>query len=640
MTTASDGGPGSLRQTIADADAGDSLSFDASLDGQVILLGGTQLTVDKSLTIDASGLPAGLTLDAGGLSRVIEVPFGLAEVTLDSLTLTGGRTSGNGDGGAVRNGGEVLAMIDCVLVDNGTGDGFSHDGGAVANRFGKTLEVTRCEFRDNFTGDGVDGGFFPGNAGGYGGAIENQGTLVAEDCRFIGNRTGIGAVEDGQTGRGGGWGGAIANSEGGSATLRNSLFQGNGTGEGNPGAEAGVRGGFGGRGGAIYNDEAMVIEECRILDNRTGGGGRGEGANDGGGGGDGGGIFNAGELTVSDTDVSGNLTGDGGIGNTSGRGGGLASYGTGSSCEIERCAITRNRTGEASDGGPRGSGGGIYAQGLTLSDATLSHNECGESGGGLFAYGGPNTLTRCTIVDNLARTGSGGGVIDSSILIVIDSVLANNRAGNSGQDFSAAGSFVEGGANLIEQITGEEPLLAPLGHYGGPTPTRPPLPGSPVIDASPSANPGGTDQRGLPRFVNGAVDLGAFERQGVEDELRVIGADVDGDGTCFWAEQALGTDPEVPDPGDSRNLSAPEFGPLGAALEFGRSPAAFPTTVWTLKRATDLAGPYEVIYLFDGVTESFDPSRFSSEMGPDEIRVFDRTPPSPRAFYVFEAEIE
>src|SRR5262249_3301577 len=70
-------------------------------------------------------------------------------------------------------------------------------------------------------------------------------------------------------------------------------------------------------------------------------------------------------------------------------------------------------------------------------------------------------------------------------------------------------------------LVGVNPLLAPLGNYGGPTQTIALLPGSPAIDAGDSAlavdaqsNPLTTDQRGLPRVVGAAVDIGAFESSG------------------------------------------------------------------------------------------------------------------------------
>ncbi len=56
------------------------------------------------------------------------------------------------------------------------------------------------------------------------------------------------------------------------------------------------------------------------------------------------------------------------------------------------------------------------------------------------------------------------------------------------------------------------PDLAPLGNYGGPTQTMPPLPGSPAIGAgNVAANTFTTDQRGYPRTQNGLIDIGAVE---------------------------------------------------------------------------------------------------------------------------------
>ena len=99
-------------------------------------------------------------------------------------------------------------------------------------------------------------------------------------------------------------------------------------------------------------------------------------------------------------------------------------------------------------------------------------------------------------------------------------------AAGIGADIYNSATLTYGGSNLVQSvydsggtITGPAPLtnapdLAPLGNYGGPTQTMPPLPGSPAIGAgSVAANTFSTDQRGYPRTQNGLIDLGAVELQ-------------------------------------------------------------------------------------------------------------------------------
>ena len=116
-------------------------------------------------------------------------------------------------------------------------------------------------------------------------------------------------------------------------------------------------------------------------------------------------------------------------------------------------------------------------------------------------------LRNSTISDNpngIEMRGSEGALtLENSIV-----------AGNSQSNLDIGLNKVEYlGTNIIDQ----EPILAPLGDYGGLTLTMPPLAGSPAIDAgvwteeSPS-----TDQRGFARLSASPLDVGAVElRSGI-----------------------------------------------------------------------------------------------------------------------------
>jgi hypothetical protein len=88
-------------------------------------------------------------------------------------------------------------------------------------------------------------------------------------------------------------------------------------------------------------------------------------------------------------------------------------------------------------------------------------------------------------------------------------------------DTNIFGTIIDAGNNIdsdmqnsltnSHSLNGVDPDLAPLGNYGGPTPTMAILPGSPAVDAAdPTAFPA-TDQRGRPRPFGPAPDIGAFE---------------------------------------------------------------------------------------------------------------------------------
>jgi hypothetical protein len=223
----------------------------------------------------------------------------------------------------------------------------------------------------------------------------------------------------------------------------------------------------------------------------------------------GGGIYNDGTLTLNHCTLSGNsAAGGGGIWNR-----GLLT--------LNQCTLSGNSA--------PGEGGGIYNDGLlTLNQCTLSGNSTigGFGGGILNDVGGILALNQCTLSGNSA--GAYGGGIYNDYRAVMTNTIVGGNSGSLGADIynDDASTLTYGESNFVQSvdnnggtITGPAPLtnalnLAPLGNYGGPTQTMPPLPGSPAIDAGSVAdNTFSTDQRGYPRTQNGLIDLGAVELQ-------------------------------------------------------------------------------------------------------------------------------
>jgi hypothetical protein len=248
------------------------------------------------------------------------------------------------------------------------------------------------------------------------------------------------------------------------------------------------------------------------------------------------GIYNTGTLTLANATVS-DSSGTAVPGKT--YGGGIYNGGTAILNNVTISGNSVSSTGHAQGGGIDSSNGTT----TILTNCTVSGNSASGTesavGGGIYV-GGDLTLTNSTIfgnttqVPNLPPNDYGGGIESQGqfTTTIVNSIIAGNESDN-GPD--AYGSFNSLGFNLIGEIdswsigwniddlTGTAPLplnpmLAPLGNYGGPTQTMPPLPGSPAIDAGSNTlaldanyQPLTTDQRGMPRIVNGTVDIGAVE---------------------------------------------------------------------------------------------------------------------------------
>jgi len=299
-----DGGPGSLRQAILDANttAGvDSVAFAAGVTGTITVgaaLG--ELAVTDELAIVGPG--ASLVTVEGSNARLFNSS---APIQFSGLTLSkGSAATGFTKGGAILSQ-NSLSLSDCILIGN-TAGGFQPQppfmylgyGGAVWHGGGSLL-VERCQFLNNIAT------YVSPNPGSTGGAVDigsAAGPVLFRDCDFNNNQAGNGA-------------GICV---GGSSVLLtlerctfdyNRGFSENGVGGavGGPffGAPALVTAqnctftrNFANKGGALYLATGSVLQNCTVTNNSAYDGQLGHYV------GSGGGIF--GSVNMESTIVSGN----------------------------------------------------------------------------------------------------------------------------------------------------------------------------------------------------------------------------------------------------------------------------------------------------------------------------------------------
>jgi uncharacterized repeat protein (TIGR01451 family) len=275
VTTNADSGVGSLRQAIADACVGSTITFDMTSGHVVspITLTSAELLIDKNLTITGPGANL-LTVQR---STAIGTPIfrvfniGSATVTISGLTIANGNTA---DGAAGSSNPGV-------------------NGGGIINT--GTLSIANSSITGNLTGSGGSNGSGTGGPGGDGGGIYNSGTLTITNSTVSGNRAGHGGNGAGSgTGGKGGSGGGIANT--GTLTVLNSTLSGNQAGSGGNAGSSGT-GGAGGDGGAILSDTG-TITNCTISGNLAGDGGT-AGDNGAASSGRGGGLYTGAEEAVA-----------------------------------------------------------------------------------------------------------------------------------------------------------------------------------------------------------------------------------------------------------------------------------------------------------------------------------------------------
>src|SRR5215831_2075337 len=116
MNTA-DSGSGSLRDTIAAANPGDTIGFGLTLPATITLTSG-QIMINKNLTIAGPGANL-LTISGNASSRIFAIPSG-QDVSISGITFANGVAS---FGGAIFNQGTLSATFSTFNGNFGTSAG-------------------------------------------------------------------------------------------------------------------------------------------------------------------------------------------------------------------------------------------------------------------------------------------------------------------------------------------------------------------------------------------------------------------------------------------------------------------------------------------------------------------------------------
>lgn len=527
------------------------IEFAPSLSGQTISLGGTQIEISDTLSIDATALAEPITIDAGHQSRIFSVVATTGDFDFKGLTLARGRTTSTGGaGGAIFSNTTGLLTLERSEIRDSETRGHEAVGGAISASGDVDLIQSRLSGNQTF-GQSAHGGALRSATGtvrlessevigntahGYavrgGGISAGTGDVVITSSTVSGNRT-LQTLARG--------GGVYA---GGDVTLTDSLVSGN---------QAGGSGTYFARGGgvsamgSITVTRSVVSENAAIgrrLDVQGGGieaptvtviestlsGNRAVGADSRGAG------ISGANIYLVDSTISGNIIeGEGGFGagvySHSVRYwvGNVATY-TSSQVSVRKSTLSGNHAlGDASRGGA------IYHKSQSTGDVTITQStitaNSADGGGGVWNAAGTLVITGSIVAGNSAAVGGVDiGRANESPLMVSHSLIGDND-----QTPLVEAAVPDALGNLIgdsSQGGAIDPLLAPLAFNGGPTATHDLLPDSPARDSGdPSLeyDPLAFDQRGapFPRVHGGRIDIGSVESN--DYLVNEIGDEDDGD---------------------------------------------------------------------------------------------------------------
>jgi CSLREA domain-containing protein len=448
-----------LREAIADPGS-TAISFAQGLTGTITLArpgaGGGTLVIDKALTI--TGPSSGLTIQRRTTDpdfRLLRIPSG-GVVTLENLTLRGGKTSL--PGGGILNFGR-LVLNRCTIAANTS----SQHGGGIDTHGPLTLR--------NST---VTGNSAPGGAGidDHGkGTVTLTGTDVTRNAGWgIVSASNILVIQGGRIAENSG--GGLGTSWGTTTLERVKLLDNGGRGIWVRRGRTTLTGSTVARnaGGGVYNEEGSFdIAYTTIVNNSTSG--------------PGGGIFN----TVENN------------------------YGRGSSdMTLTNSTVSRN---SAATGGGIENADYLGGAGIRITNSTIVYNVASTAGGGIHQSGGVENgnavwITNSLLALNTAPTGpdeysaSDDSYVSGSFNLIGD--------GTGSRFTNDEGNQV---GNVSPNLAPIDPRLGPLAANGRATRTYALLAGSPALDAGTAEGCPATDQRGITRPQGPACDIGSYERE-------------------------------------------------------------------------------------------------------------------------------
>ncbi|RDI06955.1 T9SS type A sorting domain-containing protein [Flavobacterium sp. AG291] len=420
VTNANNAGVGSFRQAVLDVSAGGAILFDASLDGTTITLL-SEVTIDKDIVINGNG-NENTIISGNGMTRVFLITAG--NVVINNIKATNGSALDNG--GAISVSGGTTLMNNCIVSDsNAMGALATNGGGGIYVSNGSlTLNVSTVT---NNTASGVSGSG-GGILVGTDGSLTVNGSVISDN---MANRAGGGIEVNSAT--------AV------SISLNDTTLSGNTAGS-NPGnggglhitgaSNATISGGVvtdntaTSEGGGLWNGSGTMTITGTVISENTASGA----ASDQGGGG----IYNlSGMLNINaETQITGNVA-DG----AAGSGGGILND-VGGKVTINDAEITLNVSNRAGGGIEDNSGSAGF---VNMTNVTLNNNTTNMSpgnGGGLHVTGaGMVTITGGTVSDNEAGAEGGGLWNGTGTMTIEGTVIANNTASGAGADQGGGGIY-------------------------------------------------------------------------------------------------------------------------------------------------------------------------------------------------------